>query len=99
MILLMEDLRGAFFPVSPRTEVVRDLAGNLDYTQVALRAQMHLEDDYQDGLFFRTSFENGGYEDPPFHVIRDRDEASPALVAAVEALCEYPEYRLTFGEE
>ncbi len=95
LILLMEDLRGAFFPVSPRTDRVIELATDLCYKQVAEHAQYHLDDDgYQDGRHFRVSFAHGGYEGPPFPVTRKRADASPALIAEVENYCEYPEYRL-----
>ena len=96
LILLMEDIRGWFdLAAGERTHAVIDLATDLGYEQVVQHARAYAEDDeYRDGRHFRTLWQYGGYEDPPFPVVRLRCEASPALIEAVEALCMTPEYRL-----
>lgn len=96
LILLMEDIRGAFdFGAGERTHAVIALARDLDYERVERHAVAYAEHDgYRDGRHFRTDFGFGGYKDPPFPVTRLRSEASSALAAAVDELCEYPENRL-----
>lgn len=98
MILLMEDIRGAFYPVNPRTDAVIELANHLGYSKVAERAEEYLEDP-DDGRHFRTLFTHGGYEDPPFPVTRYRADATPELIDALESLCEFPESRLRDDDE
>lgn len=99
LILLMEDIRGSFdLSAGDRSHAVLDLATELGYEQVASHARAYIEDDdYRDGRHFREDFTDGGYGDPPFPVTRTRADASPALCAAVDALCDYPEYRLEAG--
>ena len=96
LILVMEDIRGSFdLGAGDRTQAVLDLATELGYEQVRAHAQAYRDDDcYRDGRHFRTLFSNGGYEGPPFPVTRTLADASPALASAVEAICEFPEYRL-----
>lgn len=98
LILLMEDIRGAFdLGAGERTQTVIGLADELGYEQVHKHAQAYVDDDgYRDGRHFRRDFTDGGYDNPPFPVIRTTAEASPALRAAVDALCEYPESRLVY---
>ena len=69
------------------------------YSQIVESAQGYIDlDDYRDGRWFRKDFAHGGYIDPPFPVTRVRTAASVALRAAVESLCEFPEYRWEKGE-
>jgi hypothetical protein len=96
LVLFMEDIRGSFdLAADPRTWAVIDLAAELGYEQVKRHALAYARDDeYRDGRHFRTEWTEGGYQDPPFPVVRTRSEASEALQRAVDDLCDYPEYRL-----
>lgn len=96
LVLVMEDIRGSFdLAAGDRTHAVIDLAAELGYEQVHRHALEYAEgDDYRDGRHFRCDFADGGYQSPPFDVMRYRDGASAALVRAVDDLCDFPEYRL-----